>query len=126
MINVPHRKANNARIEYRSPDGVCNPYLAFAVVISAGLDGIRQKMQPVEKADITLSGKSRREIKNMHLQTLPETLGEAMDYADQDPMVREVLGDFIYDRYKEEKLKEWRAFRSVVTNWELQTYLGKF
>ena len=126
VINVPHRKANNARIEYRSPDGVCNPYLAFAVVLSAGLDGIRRKMQPVEKADITLSGKSRREIKNMHLQTLPETLGEAMDYADQDPMIREVLGDFIYDRYKEEKLKEWRAFRSVVTNWELQTYLGKY
>lgn len=126
VISVPHRKANQARIEYRSPDGVCNPYLAFAVVLSAGLDGIRNKMQPPKKADISLAGKSRRDLKDMHLDTLPETLGEAMDYADQDPMVRRVIGDLIYDLYKKEKLGEWRAFRSVVTNWEIQTYLGRF
>ncbi|MGN0362794.1 MAG: glutamine synthetase family protein [Bilifractor sp.] len=126
VISVPHRKANQARIEYRSPDGVCNPYLAFSVVLAAGLDGIRRKMQCPRKADSSLAGKSRRDLKHMHLDTLPETLGEAMDYADQDPMVRSVIGDLIYDLYKEEKLGEWRAFRSVVTNWEIQTYLGKF
>ncbi|MCC6095631.1 MAG: glutamine synthetase, partial [Eubacterium sp.] len=79
-----------------------------------------------KKADISLAGKSRRDLKDMHLDTLPETLGEAMDYADQDPMVRRVIGDLIYDLYKKEKLGEWRAFRSVVTNWEIQTYLGRF
>lgn len=126
VINVPHRRGNNARIEYRSPDGVCNPYLAFAVILASGLDGIRNRMKAPEKADVRLSGKSRWELKNMHLDTLPETLGEAMEYSDKDPMIREVLGDFIYDGFKEKKLCEWRDFRSVITNWELQTYLGRY
>jgi glutamine synthetase len=56
---------------------------------------------------------------------LPETLGEAMEAYEQDPLIREVLGDYIFTRYRDEKMQEWKEFRSVVTNWELERYLGR-
>ncbi|MDO4621330.1 MAG: glutamine synthetase family protein [Eubacteriales bacterium] len=113
VVNVPHRKGDATRIEYRSPDGVCNPYLAFAVILEAGMDGIRKQMVLPEE--------------NMgDADTLPANMGEAWECCSSDPMIRRVLGDYIYEELMKQKEAEWKEFNAVVTNWELKKYLGKY
>jgi glutamine synthetase len=119
VINVPHRSGDSTRIEYRSPDGVCNPYLAFAAIIAAGLDGIQRGLKAPEMENRAPQADTVRP------QHLPETLGEAMEAYEKDALIRDVLGDYIYNRFRDEKMKEWKEFRSVVTNWELDRYLGR-
>jgi len=109
------RRGNSTEIELRNPDGVCNPYLAFAAILEAGMDGIRNEMTPPPKADLT--GKDPYDI-------LPESINEAIDAYQSDPLIREVLGEEVYKHYLNEKMKEWKEFRAVVTNWELNKYLG--
>jgi glutamine synthetase len=119
VINVPHRSGDSTRIEYRSPDGVCNPYLAFAAIIAAGLDGIQRGL----KAPVMENRAPQADT--VRPQHLPVTLGEAMEAYEKDALIRDVLGDYIYNRFRDEKMKEWKEFRSVVTNWELDRYLGR-
>lgn len=109
------REGNSTEIELRNPDGVCNPYLAFAVILAAGMDGIKKKMQLSPKAELDDSAEH---------EMLPESINEAIDAYEEDPLIHEVLGDTIYTNYLNEKLREWKEFRSVVTNWELKKYLG--
>lgn len=125
-INIPGQGGDRTRIELRSPDGVCNPYLAFSLCIAAGLDGIRRNLEPPEMIHENLSGLTDAQIRNLDLHTLPETLGEALDAFRTDPLAREVLGDRIMDGYDSRKRREWKAFRTVVTNWEIENYLGKY
>lgn len=109
MIRIPTQRGERTRVELRSPDACCNPYLALALCLAAGLEGIRKKMQPKESAE-----------------TMPETLGEAIDCYERDGFIREVLGAHIYQKFLEAKQKEWKDFRAQVTNWEIKEYLGKY
>ena len=126
VINIPCQRENETRVEYRSPDGVCNPYLAFAACIAAGLDGIRRELVPPavihERIDEIPASGGNSGVKGK----LPETLGEAMEAYLADPLMKEVLGEFIYNQFLFEKQQEWKSFRSVVTNWEIENYLGKY
>ena len=125
-INIPVQGGDRTRIELRSPDGVCNPYLAFALCIAAGLDGIERQLEPPEMIHENLSGRTDAQIRNLDLHALPETLGKALDACRTDPLIRKVLGDRIMDGYESSKQREWKAFRTVVTNWEIENYLGKY
>jgi len=123
MIRVPKARGEGTRIEYRSPDPSCNIYLAFAVIVSAGLRGIEEGINPpppVEENIYRMSTKRKEELKIM---PLPGSLKEAIEEMKKDPLIKEVLGDHIYEKFLETKEREWREFTAHVTDWELKKYI---
>jgi len=129
LLRVPKwfkTKPEAARIELRNPDPTCNPYLAFAVMLNAGLDGIRNNLQPpepVEENIYELDHESRIERK---IDLLPTSLAEAVEALKNDSLLQETLGRHLFERYVDVKMKEWAEFKQQVTPWELETYLDIF
>jgi glutamine synthetase len=116
-------KANATRMEYRSPDPACNPYLAFAVMLAAGLKGIENKYKlpaPVEE-DIFEMNEEERE--KAGIISLPGSLHEAVVELQKSKLVRETLGDHIFYKFIENKKREWDAFRTHVSRFEIENYL---
>jgi glutamine synthetase len=126
LIRVPKNRPNKpqaARIELRCPDPSCNPYLAFAVMLRAGLDGIENDIEVPEPVEENLYHFDESERRRRNIQTLPGSLYEALQEMEKDELVRETLGDHITDRLLEAKYEEWNEFRMRVTQWELDRYL---
>jgi glutamine synthetase len=129
LIRVPRPSANrqlSVRIELRCCDPSCNPYLALAVMLRAGLDGIQRKLTLPAAMDESLFLRDENERLQRHARLLPATLGEALDGLREDALVRETLGDSIYEGFLEAKTIEWSEYRSRVHNWELERYLPVF
>lgn len=126
LIRVPARRGLSTRIEFRSPDPSCNPYLALAVMLKAGLDGIRKHIQPPPPQNRNLYRMTPDEREMLGVDTLPGTLWEALQELDRDPVVQEALGEHIYHRFREAKIIEWNAYRTQVHPWELEQYLQVF
>ncbi len=128
MIRVPMYKPGKAkatRMEFRAPDPVCNPYLAFAVMIAAGLEGIKNKYEfsaPTEKDIYEMDEKARKEA---GIESLPGNLFEAIQEVEKSSVVKEALGDHIFGKFVENKKKEWDLFRCHVSQYEIDTYLPK-
>jgi len=126
LIRIPLYKpgAEQAtRAEIRCPDPACNPYLTFAALLHAGLEGIEQGYElpdPMETNLYHLTPEQRRE---RGIISLPETLGEAIDELAQSEVARKALGPHIFDRYVELKRKEWDEYRVQLSQWELERYL---
>ena len=126
LVRVPsyrigHEKST--RIELRSPDPACNPYLAFAVMLGAGLKGIKENYQlppPVEENIYEMTPIDRR---NQNIDTLPGDLYEAVQEMRHSELMKEVLGPHVYDKSIHNKLIEWDRFRSIVSHYELEKYL---
>ncbi len=126
LIRVPKNRPNKpqaARIELRCPDPSCNPYLAFAVMLRAGLEGIEKDMEAPEAVEENLYHFDESERRRRNIQTLPATLPEALEEMERDELVREALGDHITDRLLEAKTEEWNDYRLRVSQWELDRYL---
>ncbi|MBN2359179.1 MAG: glutamine synthetase [Deltaproteobacteria bacterium] len=129
LVRVPRmrvNKENSARCELRSPDPVCNPYLSFACMLAAGLRGIDQGYQlppPVEKDIFHLDDKKRGDLE---IATLPGNLYEAILLAEKSALLRETLGDHIFDKFIHNKKIEWDQYRIQVTDYELKRYLPLF
>lgn len=124
LVRVPLERGGDVRVELRSPDPLCNPYLAFACVLKAGLDGVRRKLVPGDPTDANLSEMPEDERSNLAVEQLPASLQEAVAALDADPVVRSALGDHSYHRFREAKLAEWEAYRTEVHPWELEAYLS--
>jgi glutamine synthetase len=126
LIRVPQitkEKPRSARIELRFPDPSANPYLAFAVMLKAGLDGIKRELElppPVEENLYHFNEERRRE---RGIDMLPGSLVEALDELRRDTVIQEGLGEHVYERFVEAKQEEWDEYRMQVTPWELQRYL---
>jgi len=126
LVRVPEYKPgreNATRIELRSPDPACNPYLAFALMLGAGLDGIRRKVRlsaPVEKDIFAMSHEQRQEEK---ISTLPGSLVEALSLFSRSHLARRILGDHIFTKFIENKEIEWDKYRTFVTDYETKEYL---
>ncbi len=126
MIRVPEYKPGKekaTRIEFRAPDPACNPYLAFAVMLAAGLKGVEEGYDcpaPVEE-DIYEMSPERREKEG--IKTLPGNLYEAILEVENSELVREALGAHIFEKFIANKKIEWDRYRTTVTEWELQKYL---
>ena len=126
LIRVPAYKPgkeNATRIEYRAPDPACNPYLAFAVMLTAGLDGIEKKLpcpEPVERNVYEMTPEVRAEL---GIGELPGDLWEALEIASQSDLLRQALGDHVFEKFIENKKIEWHNYRAQVTEFELERYL---
>ena len=111
------------RVELRSPDSAANPYLALAVCLAAGLDGIRNHIDPPASVDANIFEMSEEERKAQNIECLPENLMEAIEALEKDPLICEVLGSHICKRYIEAKKEEWKDYCAAVSNWEIDRYL---
>lgn len=127
LVRVPMYKPGKekaTRVEFRSPDPACNPYLAFSVMLAAGLDGVKNKYElpkPIEKDVYVMS---EDEKANEGIKSLPGSLIEAITLSEQSELVREALGDHVFKNFITSKKVEWDRYRTKVSEWELQKYLG--
>ena len=129
LIRVPRPGIDrqlSARIELRCPDPSSNPYLALAVMLRAGLDGIQRKLPLPPAMDESLFLRDVEEGQRHHTNLLPATLGEALEGLREDSLIRETLGDSIYEGFIEAKSIEWMEYRKQVHPWELERYLPVF
>ncbi|MBE3577141.1 MAG: type I glutamate--ammonia ligase [Limnochordales bacterium] len=126
LIRVPAARGKATRIELRSPDPSCNPYLAFAVIIKAGLDGIKRKLTPPPSMDRNIYEMTKEERRSAGITELPGSLAEAIDLLEQDKVVRDALGDHVLNHFVAAKRIEWDLYRTQVHRWELDQYLGVF
>jgi glutamine synthetase len=126
LIRVPAKREVGTRIEFRSPDPSANPYLALAVMMGAGLDGISKKMRPPDPVNKNLYTMSKREKMRLKISSLPGSLAEALTLMEKDLLVREVLGDHIYKYFMDAKLKEWELYIQQVHPWEQDRYISLY
>lgn len=126
LVRVPARRGSGTRVELRSPDPACNPYLAFAVMIAAGLDGIRQELDPGPPVNKNIFAMSHREKRRLRIDELPGDLNEAVKAMKKDPLIRATLGDHILNHSAEAKLAVWQEYSSTVHPWEVERYLARY
>lgn len=124
LIRVPSWLENSqAEIELRSPDAMANPYLAFAVALAAGMDGIRERLEPGDPFDESFVAYDDAELIRRGVPRLPSTLGEAITAFADDPVVTQAVGGYIADQLLAVKHDEWEAYRAHVSPWEFQRYV---
>ncbi|HWJ20839.1 MAG TPA: type I glutamate--ammonia ligase [Gemmatimonadaceae bacterium] len=126
MIRIPDRRGLGTRIEFRAPDPSANPYLALAVQLAAGLDGVATKADYREPVNQNIWEMSHREKRRLRIDDLPHDLNEACDELEKDDVMRAALGDHIADHFLAAKRQEWREYITQVTRWELDEYLEKY
>jgi glutamine synthetase len=132
LVRVPKADSEkNARVEFRSPDPSCNPYLAFALLLMAGLDGVDKNLDPPEPQKENVYKLSEKELGERGIQTLPNNLWEAIREFENSKLAKRILGQNLMDRYVKEKEKEWNSYLAAtgginnqVTCWELERYLN--
>ena len=126
LVRVPRittGRHQRTRIELRCPDPSCNPYLAYAVMLAAGLDGIKRKLPLREAAEEDLFHVDPRA---RGLTTLPISLGAALDSMKEDEVIQQALGPYVYERFLDAKQQEWESYRAHVSEWEVTRYLSIF
>ncbi|HZH40175.1 MAG TPA: type I glutamate--ammonia ligase [Gemmatimonadales bacterium] len=126
LIRIPDRRGPGTRCELRMPDPSANPYLALAVQLAAGLDGVERKLTPPDPVNKNIFEMSHRERRKYRIDELPRDLHEALECLEKDDVIRAALGDHIYERFLEAKREEWEDYIGTVSDWELQRYLGRY
>jgi glutamine synthetase len=129
LIRVPkirRGRAEATRAEIRSPDPSCNPYLAYAVMLAAGLDGIRRSLSLPEPVEENLYTFEVDELTRRQIEVLPGSLGEALDELRRDEVIQAALGPHVYERFVEAKTIEWNDYRTHVSEWEVNRYLEEY
>ena len=127
LIRIPLYKPGSeqaTRAEIRCPDPACNPYLTFAALLHAGLEGIEKGYELPEPMETNLYHLTAEQRKERGIVSLPETLGEAIDALSESELAKKALGPHIFDRYVELKRKEWDEYRVQLTDWEMERYLS--
>ncbi len=125
LIRVAAARGEGPRVELRSPDPSANPYLVLAVCLAAGLDGIKRKLTPPEEVTGDVMALSKAERQALGMELLPGNMHEAIWAMEGESLVRETLGESLFDQYVAGKRKEWNEYRSQVTNWEIEQYLNR-
>jgi len=129
LVRVPRVRIGqekSSRIELRSPDPVCNPYLAFAAMLAAGMDGVEKGMQPPPAIEENIYEMTPRERMSREIGLLPESLYEAIKEASASLLLKDVLGNHIFEKYIENKYIEWDRFKVQITSWEIDQYFKIF
>lgn len=123
LIRVPAERGMKTRLELRNPDSAGNPYLQFTVMLAAGLEGIKHKIMPPAPIERNIFKPSKTEREELGISSLPESLGEALEYMKRSPLMKEALGQHIFDHFIEYKTREWEDYRAQVTQWEIKNLL---
>lgn len=126
LIRIPAEKGLRTRIELRSPDPSANPYLALAATLKAGLDGIKNKIQPPEQVTSNVYEMDTDEINQKGIQCLPINLYEAIKELSKDEVVKSALGEHIYKKFVDASLYEWNEYSKYISQWEIDRYLRKY
>src|SRR5690242_213737 len=126
LIRIPDRRGPGTRCELRMPDPSANPYLALAVQLAAGLDGVERKLTPPDPVNKNIFEMSHRERRKYRIDELPRDLHEALECLEKDEIVKAALGPHIYERFVEAKREEWEDYIGTVSQWELDRYLGRY
>ncbi len=126
LIRIPASRGAGTRVELRSPDPSCNPYLTLALCLAAGMDGIKNQIMPPAGVEGNIFEMTNEELRSNQIEELPTSLMEALQEMEADTFVKEVLGEHIYKKYDEAKREEWNTYCTKVTQWELDEYLYKF
>ena len=126
LVRIPASRGMGTRTEVRCPDPTCNPYLAFAMMLTSGMDGIKNNLPTPPATNVDIFEMSAAEKVEAGIASLPANLYEALQELKANPIAQEALGSHILEKYIEGKEKEWDSFRTAVTDWELDNYLGKY
>jgi glutamine synthetase len=126
MIRVPMKRGVSTRAELRMPDPSCNPYLAFAAIAAAGLDGITKDMIPPPPIERNIFDMTVRERRTHKIKELPTTLREALQELRKDKVIQDALGSHIYKQFNDAKTHEFDDYRQAVHAWELEQYLTRY
>jgi glutamine synthetase len=129
LIRVPKWfkvKPESARVELRCPDPACNPYLAFAVMLKTGLDALKSNLMPPEPVEENVYQFDDEHLVKKRIETLPSSLQEALDHMKRTEIIKEILGEHLFEKYIAIKNKEWNEFKTQVTSWEVDNYLDVY
>jgi len=126
LIRIPAGRGLSTRLEFRSPDPACNPYLAFAVILAAGLDGIKRSIDPGEPVDFNVYDLTEDERRKLGINTLPANLKEALDHLEQDQVIRDALGEHVFQNIMRIGMLEWQDYNTFVHQWEIDKYINLF
>jgi len=126
LIRIPSERGISTRIELRSPDPSTNPYLALAVCLAAGLDGIKNQLMPPEGVDLNIFELTEEDRARLGIRKLPSSLNEAIQELEKSEFIKNVLGKHICEKYINAKKQEWEDYRVKVTQWELEQYLYRY
>ncbi|HIH69739.1 type I glutamate--ammonia ligase [Methermicoccus shengliensis] len=126
LIRVPAPRGNSTRIEIRSPDPSCNPYLAFAAILAAGLDGVKNKIEPPERVEKNIYKLTEEEREKLGIGMLPGTLKEAIECFKEDELLVSALGEHVSQSIINVAMADWDSYRTQVHQWELDRYLQTY
>ena len=126
LLRVPARRGMSTRCEVRVPDPACNPYLALAVMLAAGLDGVEKGTDPGEPINRNIFAMSERQKRRLKIKQLPANLSEALDNLERDSVIKDALGGHVLENYLRAKRQEWADYISHVHPWERDRYLEAY
>ncbi len=126
LVRIPASRGLGTRAEVRCPDPTCNPYLALAMMLNAGLDGVKNQLPTPAATNVDIFKMTLAEKDAAGIDSLPGSLEEAIVTLKESPIARETLGEHILEKYLEGKTREWHSYRTAVTDWELKNYIKKY
>lgn len=126
LIRIPAARGQSTRVELRSPDPSCNPYLSLAVCLAAGLDGIERNLVPADEINENIFAMDKEAIAQRNIKNLPTNLNEAICELKADTLIKETLGEHVFNQYVAGKQAEWESYHSHVSQWECDTYLSAY
>ena len=126
LIRVPAKRGASTRVELRNPDPSCNPYFALAVVLQAGLEGIEKRIAPPAPVNANIYEMTEEERAANGIESLPINLYEAVQELKKDKVIKNALGEHVYNLYIEAKEREWDDYRCRVHQWEIDQFLTRF
>ncbi len=125
LVRIPASRGRGTRVELRSPDPTCNPYLEMALCFAAGIEGIKKGLKPVDPIDFNIFELDKADRRKAGIESLPSSLHEAVKAAETDPFIKETIGEHAYDAYISGKKNEWNEYRQQISQWEIDRYLKK-
>ncbi len=126
LVRVPAKRGMSTRCEVRLPDPACNPYLALAVMLAAGLDGVERELEIREPVNKNIFAMSQREKRRLKIGAIPADLSAALDRLEKDAVILGVLGEHIAEHFVDAKRQEWAEYISKVHPWERERYLEAY
>jgi len=123
LIRVPTGGGKSTRLELRCPDSAGNPYIQFSIILAAGMDGIRRKIEPPAPVETDLFKMGKEERDSRGIKELPSNMGHALDIMQESRFMKDALGGHVFDHFIHAKSKEWDVYRTAVTDWEIKRYL---